>query len=475
MNISNKKIPIEEFFKIRKNVLEMWPTGKEVDLKESFEYHKKLGDKKNTSFLLKKAKQEGLTLIALRAGKSTVKQQIEHLQYVEKSGADLLPVTVDSYTRNLRFKNVEAALEKGKIINGFPIVNHGISGGRQVNEAVSKPITLKHGSIDGRLVAEIAFASGFTDFNGNIFSWGLTYNKNVALKSILEVQQYIDRLVGYYAENGIVIAREQGGGQGSGCFRLPCISLSNTILAALISAGQGVKATQIAYGQGTNLIQDIASLKILNKLGKEYFKKFGFDDVLLTTIFHQWMGTFPPDPSQAMGVICVGAMTGVLGGANQLVVKSTQEGVGVPTKEANGAAVAATKKIVDILGKQRFPDCEKLQEEMEITELEARSIIDTALDMGNGDPSLGSLKGIETGVIEVPLTPSIYNYGKAIPVRDSNGAFRFLDHGNLPFPKKVLDYHKKCIKERSKVEKGKATYEMVLDDINAMCSLKEAK
>jgi methylaspartate mutase epsilon subunit len=122
-----------------------------------------------------------------------------------------------------------------------------------------------------------------------------------------------------------------------------------------------------------------------------------------------------------------------------------------------------------------MPDSEQLQEEMEIIEAEARAIIDAVLEMGDGDPALGTLKGIETGIIEVPFTPSIYNYGKAIPVRDANGAYRFLDAGNLPLPTRVLAYHRKMIEERSRMEGGRPPYEMVLDDVYAMLTVKEGK
>lgn len=473
MEITNQKMPLERFWEERQEVLGMWPTGCEIDLEDAFAYHRSQGQAKNVAATLKKAHAEGRVLIALRAGKPTVEAQIEDLKYIEEAGADLLPVTVDSYSRNLRFKDVESALQARKDLNGYPIVNHGVRGGRRIMEAVSRPVTLKHGSIDARLAAEIAFASGMSDLNGNIYSWGLSYNKNVSLLSILRVQQYIDRLVGYYAENGIIIAREQGGGQGPGCFRVPCISLSNTILGALISAGQGVKATQTAYGQGTNLVQDVASLRVLRKLSEEYFIKYGFVDVDITTILHQWQGAFPEKAEEAMGVICLGAITGVMGGADQIVTKSVQEGVGVPSKEANAAGVLATKKIVSILGQQRMPDSAELQEEMDIIEAETRSIIDAVLDMGDGDPALGTLKGIETGIVEVPFTPSIYNYGKAIPVRDVKGAYRFLEPGNLPLPKRVLEYHRQKLNERSRMEGGRPPYEMVLDDVYAMLTIKE--
>jgi methylaspartate mutase epsilon subunit len=469
MEVSNKRLSEDEFFEIRKSVLRMWPTGTEAEnIDESVSFHRSLGGCKNVASALAEARRQGKLLIALRAGKPTVETQIEDLLYIENAGADLLPVTLDNYTRNLKFEENEASLKSGKTINGFPIVNHGVKGARRIMQAVHKPVTIKHGSIDARLAAEIGFAGGMSDINGNVYSWGLSYNKNVSILSIIKVQQYIARLMSVFAEKGVILANEQGGGQGPGCFRVPCISISNTILGALISAWQGVKAVQTAYGQGTNLVQDVASMRVLRKLSEEYMERSGFKDVQVTTIFHQWQGAFPENRDDAMGIICTGAVTAVLGGADQTVVKSVQEGVGIPTKEANAEGIRATREVRTILGAQRMPDSPELLEEMEIVEEESRAIIDAVLDIGDGDVALGTLKGIEVGIVEVPFTPSIYNYGKAIPVRDAQGAFRFLDPGNLPFSEKLRKYNLKKIDERVKAEGGRPAYEMVLDDIFCM-------
>lgn len=469
MEISNRKLGLDEFLHERESVLHMWKTGEEAaDLDASVAYHLRQPLEKNVAAVMRAAHQQGKLAIALRCGKPTVEQQLEDLLYIEEAGADILPVTLDSYTRNLRFADNESALAQGKTINGYPIVNHGVSGGRRIMENVHCPVTIKHGSIDARLAAEIGFASGMSDINGNVYSWGLTYNKNVSIASIIKVQQYIARLMGYYADHGVILANEQGGGQGPGCFRVPCISISNTILGALISAGQGALALQTAYGQGTNMTQDVAAMRVLRKLSQEYMRRFGFDNVQISTILHQWQGAFPEQPDDAMGVICLGAATAVLSGADQTVVKSTQEGVGVPTKEANAAGIRATREVRRILGGQRMPDSDALLEEMDIIEEESRAIIDAVLSLGNGDPALGTLKGIESGVVEVPFTPSIYNFGKAIPVRDASFAYRFLDPGNLPFSQRVLRYNRQKIAEREAKEGGRPAYEMVLDDVFCM-------
>ena len=46
-----------------------------------------------------------------------------------------------------------------------------------------------------------------------------------------------------------------------------------------------------------------------------------------------------------------------------------------------------------------------------------------------------------------------------LPVRDKNGAIRYLDHGNLPLPKEVVRYHKEKIAERESID-GKDSYMM---------------
>ena len=46
MDLQNKRIPDQEFYKIREEVLQQWPTGKAVNLDEAIAYHKSLPDKK---------------------------------------------------------------------------------------------------------------------------------------------------------------------------------------------------------------------------------------------------------------------------------------------------------------------------------------------------------------------------------------------------------------------------------------------
>ena len=160
MEVQNKRIPDDEFYKLREEILSQWPTGKEVNLQEAFDYHKKLPESKVFSLKLKNAKKNHQTLIQPRAGVALIKEHIELLTYLQDKGeADLLPTTIDSYTRQNRYEEAENGIlesikSQRSMLNGFPAVNHGISGCRQVIESLDIPVQVRHGTPDARLLTE---------------------------------------------------------------------------------------------------------------------------------------------------------------------------------------------------------------------------------------------------------------------------------------------------------------------------------
>ena len=132
---------------------------------------------------LKEALDSGTTLIQPRAGVALIDEHIELLQYLRKEGkADLLPTTIDSYTRQNRYEEAEKGIEESmkagrSLLNGFPAVNHGVEKCRQVVESVDCPLQVRHGTPDARLLAEITLAGGFTDFEGGGISYNVPYAK----------------------------------------------------------------------------------------------------------------------------------------------------------------------------------------------------------------------------------------------------------------------------------------------------------
>ena len=123
----------------------------------------------------------------------------------------------------------------------------------------------------------------------------------------------------------------------------PSTSNAVGIIEALLAAEQGVKSITVGYGQCGNLIQDVAAVRALEEQTEEYLKKFGYNDCVVTTVFHQWMGGFPEDEAKAFGVISLGSTAAALAGATKVIVKTPHEAIGIPTKEANAQGIKATK------------------------------------------------------------------------------------------------------------------------------------
>ncbi|HCX04268.1 MAG TPA: methylaspartate mutase subunit E [Clostridiales bacterium] len=473
MKLKNRKTSEGEFFKLREEVLSQWETGKEVDLKEAVDYLKKVPDHMNFAKKLKKAKDEGVTLAQPRAGVGLLDKHIELMNYLSKEGgADLLPSTIDSYTRQNRYKECEIGIEDSiregrSLLNGFPAVNHGVRGCRQVFENVDKPLQARHGTPDSRLLSEIIHASGWTSNEGGGISYNIPYAKNVSVEKTLYDWQYCDRLAGFYEEQGIEINREPFGPL-TGTLVPPSTSNSVGIIEALLAAEQGVKSITLGYGQGGNLIQDVAAVKVLEEQAEEYLKKYGYKDCFVTTVFHQWMGGFPEDEAKAFGVISIGSMTAALAGATKVIVKTPHEAHGIPSKEANASGIRTTKMTLSMYEGQKMPISKELEEEMSVIRKETECIISKVIDVGKGDIAQGTVKAIENGIIDIPFGPSIFNLGKMMPARDNQGAIRYLVPGNLPFTKDILDYNRKKLEERGKYEKRDVNFKMTIDDIYAV-------
>ena len=472
MELQNKKLSNDEFFRLRQEVLTQWPTGKDVDLEEAVAYHKAMPVYRKFGKKLLDAKRDGRTLVQPRAGVPVVEEHIKLMQYLEKYGeADLLPSTIDSYTRQNRYEEAENGIAESirlgrAMMNGFPAVNHGVAKCRQVVESVKLPMQVRHGTPDARLLTEIAYAGGFTSYEGGGISYNLPYCKNIPMERTIKDWQYVDRLTGLYEEMGVSINREPYGPL-TGTLVPPCISHAAAIIEALLAAEQGVKNITVGYGQCGNLVQDIAAIRTLEELTDEYLHQYGYRDVEVTTVLHQWMGGFPADEAKAFGVIANGSLLAALSKATKVIVKTPHEAVGIPTMEANAEGLRCTKQVVNMLADQTFrsPD---LEEEKEIIRRETRCIVDKCFELGGGDVAIGVCRAVECGALDVPFAPCRANAGLMLPCRDNNGAVRILNVGNLPFTKELKDFHAAKIEERAQAEKRKASFQMVIDDVYAI-------
>ena len=473
MEIRNKRIPDDLFFAERKEVLQQWPTGQGVDFDEAVKYQKAIAENRRFGNKMAEADNSGETLIQPRAGVALYEEHIKLLKYLETEGeADLLPTTVDSYTRLNRYTEAQTGIEKSKetgrsMLNGFPIVNYGVDVCRMVTSSLDSPVQVRHGTPDARLLTEISIAGGFTSYEGGGISYNIPYSKNHSLEKTIAHWQYADRLVGMYEEAGVSINREPFGPL-TGTLVAPCISNSVAVLESLLAAEQGVKDITVGYGQCGNLIQDVAAVRSLKMMTREYLDKFGYRDVRVTTVFHQWMGGFPQDESKSFGVISWGAAAAVLAKATKVIVKTPHEAMGVPTKEANASGLRATKQLTSMLKDQSFTEIPAVVAESNIIMQEMRCILGKVEELGKGDFALGTVAAFEAGIIDVPFAPSRFNAGKVMPARDNSGAVRLLEIGNIPFTKDLKDFHREKLEQRAAFENRPVSFQMVIDDVYAI-------
>jgi methylaspartate mutase epsilon subunit len=471
MELHNKRLDRNTFENERQSVLTTWPTGKDVDFEEGVRFQHSLPQSKRFSSAMLQADQTGKTLFQPRAGVALLREHIDLLTYLEGS-CDVLPTTIDAYTRLNRYEEAATGIARSEeagtsLLNGFPAVNHGLHGCRELVNALSKPVQVRHGTPDARLLAEITLAAGFTAYEGGGISYNVPYAKKVPLERSIRHWQYCDRLIGMYEEEGIRINREPFGPL-SGTLVPPFVSHCVALIEGLLALEQGAKCITLGYGQAGNMVQDVAAIRSLRELGHEYFRAAGYDDYVLTTVFHQWMGGFPENESMAYSVICWGAATAAMAGATKVIVKTPHEAAGVPTKEANRQGLEATAQIINMVREQNFQPSEAMQREIELIKREVRAVMSKVLELGGGDIAIGAVRAFEAGVMDIPFAPANCNAGKLMPIRDNEGAVRIFDAGRVPLPPDVMAYHREKIAERAQAEGRPASFQMVVDDIYAI-------
>jgi methylaspartate mutase epsilon subunit len=103
-----------------------------------------------------------------------------------------------------------------------------------------------------------------------------------------------------------------------------------------------------------------------------------------------------------------------------------------------------------------------------VATIEVNAILDKVVEMGNGDIAVGTVKAVEAGVLDSPMSINIHAQDKVLGIRDNDGACRYLDFGNLPIPEDIKDFHRQKVAEREKAEGRKMDYYASIDDFWAI-------
>lgn len=472
--VMNKRLADDEFLRIRKTqVLPQWETGREIeDLQECIAYAREVPAARRHGLVLKEARDRGTHVLIPQFGQALTEYMIKGLQHVEEA-AGLGPAACwniysDSYTRKLEFKKAAAGIERSRqegmsMLNGWPIVNFGVHQARKIAEASRVPLTLNSTDEDGRLASEIALAAGWNACNTRSLQEVIAHCKDIPLEEEIRINQYEGRLAAIYTENGAPQCPHNAcnltGYESAGYRSFVCVSES------LLSAEQGVKYQFLEHGLNMNMIQDIAMVRVTERLCAEYCKCFGHDDITFITGGFPFLGAWPPGEDEAAAMVAWNAVIPIMGGITGVILKCQDEALATPTKEGMARSVRLAKHLLTLMGTQKLSDCEELRLEEAMIELEVRALMEKCLDAGEGDMAVGLCKGVEAGWIDTMLTPWKHNKGKVMVMRDAENAVRYLDPGDIPLPDEVREYHRQKLAEREKKEGRKLDFAMLVQDL----------
>jgi methylaspartate mutase epsilon subunit len=478
--VLNRKLADEEFFRIRnEEVLPQWETGEAIrDLEECIAAARELSEGKNHALKFLEAKRNGTFVLVPQFGRALTEYMIEGIGCVE-SETGLAPAGAwnlysDSYTRKNEYRKAAAGIERSRregmsMLNGWPIVNFGVEEARRITRASRLPLHFVTCDEDARLASELALAAGWTANSILSLQECISHSKTMPLENQIRLMQYNARLAAIYEEAGVPQcpwnSSHLTGYDSAGYHSFAHVA------SAVLAAEQGVKCQFLSHGLNMNLVQDIAMIRVSERLCYEYCARLGYQGVEFVAGVFPFLGAWPPRDDEANAMIAWNATISVLGGFPGVVLKCQDEAFATPTKEGMAKSVRLARHMLTIMGTQRMPESEALHLEEEMIELEVRTLLEKCLEIGEGDMALGMCKGVAAGWIDTMVTPWKYNAGKVLLVRDAENAVRYLETGDVPLPAQVKEYHRAKVAERETKSGRKADLDMVIGDIQSFSTL----
>ena len=445
----------ETFESSRREVLEQWKTGTGAR-----------GLASNAQFLLRQPSFPRIQaqtrmgqrqmLVQPRSGVAMIGEQIKLFKNFKRAGAKVLSYQVDSLTRNNNYAGAEEAIRESRLLgtstmNGFPVVNHGVTGLRKIAQQICVPLQTRHSTRDPRLLAEISYAGGVTSFEGGAICYNIPYYKDYPLAESIRNWQSVDYLTGlYYKQFGIVLDREFFGTL-TATLIPPCIAIVTNILETLLAVRQGVKCVSLGYAEQGHRSQDVAAIRMMGEMTSEILGNMGYKDVQLNTVFHQYMAAFPPCQTRADELIRNSAITAARSGATRVIGKTPVEAFRIPTLTDNLTGIELIHGGIAAAAECHLDEA-RIAAECNVIRREVESILESIILCGHGDVAQGVVTGFAKGLIDIPFSPSVHNRGEVMTTRDTEGAVRFLSFGSLQFDRETRQFHEDKMSERRRAE-----------------------
>jgi len=400
-------------------------------------------------------------LVQPRGGFPTYKKQFALNEFFVEANVDVLPLTIDSNTRLNDYATAKKMLRLSEendvdMLNGYPLVTHGYRTTRKMVTHFNKPVSLRHGTPDARLLIETALASGIFDIEGGPITYLLPYSKNFPLDKAFLYWKYVEKICANYSKLNEPINRESFGPL-TATLVPPAITIVIQLLEMLLSLEEGVKSFSVSFSQTGSMNQDIVMGAVIKKLSRHYADAINCGDATINLVYHQWMGAFPTNKDFAEQLINMSTVIAAMVGADKIITKTREEASGIPTKEANAKTVANTQYTLGILnGLPNIVD----EEEEEILTLEVHAIMEAVFNDSADTLWRKVFNSIKSGIIDVPFSPHIINHNEMITIRDAKKNIRIIKRGNVPIPDRCYEY------EKAQCDLTKDTTSMVNDIIH---------
>lgn len=388
-------------------------------------------------------KNQKKMLVQPRGGFPTYKKQFALYEFFVDANVDVLPLTIDSNTRLNDYATSKKMLRLSEennvdMLNGYPLVNHGYRTTRKMITHFNKPVSLRHGTPDARLLIETAIASGIFEIEGGPITYLLPYSKNFPLDKAFLYWKYVERVCANYSKLNEPINRESFGPL-TATLVPPSITIVIQLLEMLLSLEEGVKSFSVSFSQQGSMNQDIVTGAVLKKLARYYAEQINCGDAAIHLVYHQWMGAFPTNKDYAEQLINMSTVIASMVGADKIITKTREEASGIPTKEANAKTVANTQYTLGILnGLPNVVD----EEEEEMLTLQVKAIMEAVFNDPADTLWRKVFNSIKNGIIDVPFSPHIINHNNMITIRDAKKNIRIIKRGNVPIPDKCYAYDK---------------------------------
>ena len=443
-----------------------WAQGVEPE-----DAHRCLGELPATRFPANAYARRGRSpMTQPRGGVPLFEGQRELTRLLADAGADFLPLTIDSYTRQNRYDVAAKLLRRSEdedqhYLNGYPLIAHGFQLTRGLFDGLNQPVSLRHGTPDARLLVEVALASGITEIEGGGICYCIPYSEGFPLDRSLLYWQYVDRVCALLSTDGRPIHRESFGPL-SATMVPPAVVVVVQVLEALLAAEQGVASFAVSFGQTGSFTQDVATAAVLRRLTRFYLDHFGFPSVKTFLVYHQWMGQFPAERSRAAALITGSALIAAMIDADKIVVKTVDEALGVPDPAVNADAVRDVRYVFEKFPWRDAVSSPGIEAESVLIESEARSILSAIFNL-NGTVFWESIfRAFQLGFIDIPFVPHVDNANRLVTIRSDDGSIRIKDPGKLP----LTEGDARLERTLSAGDEGRPvkTFERMLADINVM-------